>query len=89
MLKANVSLYEHLMQQAPFVFENAADLQLAEWIIGHLNEKGFLDVPLSELAGPVPLCQLEAILKQVQTFDPPGIAATSLGISTPPARSIS
>ncbi len=78
MLKANVSLYEHLMQQAPLVFENAADLQLAEWIIGHLNEKGFLDVPLSELAGPVPLCRLEAILKQVQTFDPPGIAATSL-----------
>lgn len=77
MLRANVSLYEHLMQQAPLVFENRGDLNLAELIIGSLNRKGFLETPLEEIAPSVPREKMRSILETVQTLDPPGIAAQS------------
>src|SRR5581483_8900435 len=77
-LAASISLYEHLMKQAPLALEDRRDLNLAELIIGNLNEKGFLDVPLQEVAPTVPLETLEKILKMIQTFDPPGVGARNL-----------
>lgn len=74
-LMGSVSLYEHLMQQVPLYFEERNEIHLAELIIGHLNEKGFLDQPLQEVAPSIPLHQLELVLKKVQSLDPPGIAA--------------
>ena len=77
-LTAPVSLFEHLMGQAPLIFEERQDLNLAELIIGHLNDKGFLDTPLQEIAPTVPLETLQRILSTIQTFDPPGIGARNL-----------
>ena len=77
-LIASVSLFEYLMGQAPLAFDARQDLHLAELIIGHLNDKGFLDTPLQEIAPAVPLAMMEQILSTIQTFDPPGIAARNL-----------
>ena len=77
LLTAPTSLYEHLMQQASFLFEGQ-EMHIAELIIGHLNEKGFLDTPLQEVAPKISLKTLERTLKGIQTLDPPGIAANSL-----------
>lgn len=77
-LIASVSLYEHLMGQAPLILDESGDLNLAELIIGHLNEKGFLDTPLQEIAPSVSLEKLQKILETIQTFDPPGIGARDL-----------
>jgi RNA polymerase sigma-54 factor len=78
LLTATVSLYEHLMSQAPLIFEERGDLHLAELIIGHLNEKGFLETPLEEVAPSIPLEKMQQVLDTVQSFDPPGIGARNL-----------
>lgn len=78
LLSATPSLFEHLMGQAPLMFEERTDLQLAELIIGHLNEKGFLETPLEEVAPTVPTHKMQAILETVQSFDPPGIGARNV-----------
>lgn len=77
-LRASLSLYEHLMQQIPLVLEEKQDLNLAEWIIGHLNEKGFLETSLQEIAPSVPLERLQRVLSVIQMLDPPGVGAEDL-----------
>jgi RNA polymerase sigma-54 factor len=78
LLIAPISLYEHLMQQAPLVVSDAQDLRLMEIMIGHLDHRGYLDIPLQEVAPQVPLNTLQRLLHLVQTLDPPGIGATNL-----------
>lgn len=78
LLTAPISLYEHLMSQAPLILDAREDLHIAELIIGHLNEKGFLDTPLEEVAPSIPLIKMQKVLGLVQSFDPPGIAARHL-----------
>jgi RNA polymerase sigma-54 factor len=64
---ASVTLFDHLMEQARSTF-SAEQLPQAEEIIGNLDEKGFLGE-----------CDADPeILKTIQTFDPPGIAARNL-----------
>jgi RNA polymerase sigma-54 factor len=64
------SLFEHLMHQAKESFSTQEELDLAEWIIGNLDERGFLSNPVPKEAGPV--------LARIQSFDPLGIAASTL-----------
>lgn len=73
------SLFEHLMTQAQETFSKE-DLRYAESIIGNLNEKGFLEVPLEEIAitQQCGVERLAAILQQIQTFDPYGIGGKDL-----------
>lgn len=63
-----LSLFEHLMQQAKEFFSSQEALAQAEAIIGNLDSRGFLgDAP----ADP-------DVLRKIQEFDPPGIAARNL-----------
>lgn len=75
------TLFNHLMAQAQCHFADKEKLKIAEWIIGHLDERGFLEIPLSELTSVAPLKELEAVLKELQTFDPPGVAAENVRAS--------
>lgn len=68
LVHASISLYDHLMQQARTAFHSSEQLAHAEQIIGNLDEKGFLG---NFEADP-------QILRVVQSFDPPGIAARHL-----------
>ena len=77
-LPTEVSLYEHMMSQAPLILEEREDLNLAQLIIGHLNEKGFLDTPLADILPSVPLEKMQTVLETIQSFDPPGIGARDL-----------
>ncbi len=54
--------------------------KLGELIIGHLNESGYLEAPLEQLAveTQLPLERAEAVLRQIQRFDPPGVGARDL-----------
>lgn len=70
------SLYEHLVAQARLAFEDPIDLAIAEQIIGHLDSKGFLTAPLSEMTSDIKRAQ--DILSVLQTFDPSGICAHHL-----------
>jgi RNA polymerase sigma-54 factor len=72
-----ISLYEHLSQQAQQAFTKKEDLHMAKLIIGNLDEKGLLTIPLEKMVeGEV--APLQSILKVIQEFDPPGIAAKDL-----------
>ena len=54
--------------------------QLGEAIIDHLNEHGYLEDPLEELAGPLgaDMGRLKEALRDIQQLDPPGIGARNL-----------
>jgi RNA polymerase sigma-54 factor len=78
LIPSPLSLFDHLMTQSRYHFTKPGDLNLAQWIIGHLNERGFLTTPLNELSAVVPEDRLQEILSAIHTFDPPGIGARSL-----------
>ena len=79
-LRQPVSLQTHLLGQLGTTDLAAEDRQLGELIIGSLDDHGFLKADLAELAAQAaaPLSRIEAVLRVIQTFDPPGIAARDL-----------
>jgi len=74
------SLHDHLLAQAGTAFA-AADMMIAGHLIDQIDEAGYLSTPLLELANRmgVPLYRVEEILAVIQTFDPTGVGARSLG----------
>lgn len=73
-------LYEHLMAQAGLVF-SGRDLLIAGQIIGQIDEAGYLEADLRDIAGHlgISLPIIEDVLARIQQFDPTGIGARSLG----------
>jgi RNA polymerase sigma-54 factor len=78
LVPAPPSLFDHLFSQAQYHFTDPNDIQLAKILIGHLDEKGFMNTPLKELSQAASEEKLHEILQGIQTFDPPGIAARSV-----------
>lgn len=74
------SLGEHLMQQVQETFSSQDELAAAELLIGYLNDNGLLGTELHEIAllHDVPEALLEKVLHIMQTFEPIGVAATTL-----------
>jgi RNA polymerase sigma-54 factor len=74
------SLSDYLLSQVGFLDLAESETQIAEEIIGNLNDDGYLAVPCEEIAAAchATLTDVESILKIVQRFDPPGIAARDL-----------
>lgn len=70
-IAAPISLFDHLMNQARLSSFNAEELEMAEFLIGSLDERGFLE---SQDISP----SMKGVLLKLQEFDPPGIAARSL-----------
>ncbi len=74
------TLAEHLLWQLRLSNFDEEECIIGTLIIGNLNEDGFLQYPLEEIAAQsgFPLARMEAVLKKIQTFDPPGVAARDL-----------
>ncbi len=74
------TLSEHLTTQAREAFSDIRDYKMAETLIGYLDDSGFFTTPLAEVAllHQYDEQALKHVLTQIQAFDPPGIAATSL-----------
>lgn len=80
-LKTEDRLYDYLMWQLRLTITPNDDVQrAAEAIIGNLNEDGFIDGSLEEIAasGPWPLEVVQQAVELVQQFDPTGVAARDL-----------
>lgn len=79
-LKAEPTLFEHLMNTAKQTFHTPQDIQIAEALIGNFDSRGFLLGSLDEIAllNGFPATELKRILYKIQTFDPYGVGATSL-----------
>ena len=74
------SLRDHLLDQAGTLLSGER-LLIATHLIDQIDEAGYLVVPLLEIARrlDVPLTLVEAVLVTIQTCDPTGVGARSLG----------
>jgi RNA polymerase sigma-54 factor len=73
-LSRTPSLWDHLNWQASLTFFGKEDLELAQFIIGNINEDGYLGSPVEEVAN---LCRttpdkINEIREKIKTFDPVG-----------------
>ena len=71
------SLTDHLLWQLDMSPLPPGRKEIAQAIVGNLDEAGMLQASLEEVAamGPYPLQEVELALHHVQELDPPGIAA--------------
>lgn len=74
------SLTDHLMWQLMLSQFTPEDRRTGEQIIGNIDENGYLAASLEEIAAGAKTTPaiVEEVLKKVQEFDPPGIAARDL-----------
>jgi RNA polymerase sigma-54 factor len=74
------SLHDHLSWQLQLSSMPEEDQLAASWVIGNIDDNGFLQSPVEEIArqSGVPHERVEAALARIQKLDPPGIAARDL-----------
>ena len=79
-LSRSPSLWDHLNWQASLTFFSREDREIAQFIIGDINEDGYLTSPVEEIAA---LCRtdagrVDAIRRQIRMFDPVGAGSLDL-----------
>ncbi len=74
------TLEEHLQWQLRMSNLSEADQLIGASIVYNLNDDGYLETPLNELAAQLETDpeNVERVLKRVQRLDPPGVAARDL-----------
>ena len=79
-LTTETSLAEHLMQQAEMIDCPPAVREALRYLIGSLDDRGFLTSTLADIAllSGLPLDQVQAGAKLLRTFEPAGIGAEDL-----------
>ncbi len=79
-LRTPKSLQQHLLDQLALSDLSDEDHEIADAIVGNLNESGLLDVTVDELAGLTNMRtqKIERVLREVQGLDPVGVAARDL-----------
>jgi RNA polymerase sigma-54 factor len=77
---AATSLQEVLLEQVRDASLTDEQRPIAEMLIGNIDDHGYLKTSLDELAVStnVPADKIEAVLRIIQTFDPPGVGARDL-----------
>ncbi len=79
-LTSETSLQQHLMQQAEMANYPTAILEALRFLVGSLDDRGYLTATLSDLAllASLPLETMQEASRVLKTFDPAGIGAESL-----------
>jgi len=74
------SLRDTLLRELSMFANSESELKIGEEIIGNIDENGYLKATLEEIADTllVTVCQVENILKIIQQFEPPGVAARTI-----------
>jgi RNA polymerase sigma-54 factor len=74
------TLFDHLYWQLHLSHFNDEELRIGTWIIGNLDEDGYLKASLDEFVAEsgFPLEKVEGVLRQIQEFEPIGVAARDL-----------
>ena len=80
LLTRTPSLQDHLLWQLNMSHLEGRDRLIAEELIGNLDDDGYLQASLEEVAGNTGsnTTAVERVLRVVQEFDPAGVAARSL-----------
>jgi RNA polymerase sigma-54 factor len=79
-LVAGTSLQENLLEQVRMSELDEEQRGVAEMIIGNIDDYGYLQASADELAFStnIPSEKIHAVLKIIQSFEPPGVAARDL-----------
>ena len=79
-LTAEISLREHLAAQLDLATRDPRDRLIGGFLIDAVDEAGYMREPIDDLAERLgtSLDDVARVLKLVQTFDPPGVAARDL-----------
>jgi len=80
-IKMEVPLEDELLQQLRIELSDPIEIKLGEFIIGSLDEDGYLQATCEEIAlavGIDDIYRVEYILKIIQNFEPIGIASRNL-----------
>jgi len=74
------SLWDHLSWQANLTFFDKQDKEIAQYIIGNINEDGYLTISLEEIAktNNVSVEKVREIQEKIRGFDPLGIGSLTL-----------
>lgn len=74
------SLVEHLEFQLRMLSRDDQDLPIGEYLIGSIDDNGYLTVELAEVAArlEVPEARVEKVLKMIHSFHPHGVGARDL-----------
>ncbi len=79
-LSKPASLWDHLNWQANLTFFEPADREIAQIIIGNINEDGYLTLTIQELAQTAQTTEekINAIREKIKMFDPVGVGCLDL-----------
>ena len=74
------TLYDHLIEQLHFSKLDEEELRIGEYIIGNIDESGYLVCSVEEIASAlnVPPDKVSKVLAIIRTFDPSGVGARGL-----------
>ncbi|MEL6918142.1 MAG: RNA polymerase factor sigma-54 [Bacteroidota bacterium] len=83
---AGTSFNQYLINQLNTVYLNDEEWAIAEFLVGSVDESGYIRRPLSDILDDLAFTQniyaeertIEKVLKIVQELDPPGVGARSL-----------
>jgi RNA polymerase sigma-54 factor len=77
---AETTLAAHLAEQMALAIAEPAQRMIGQYLIDMVDEAGYLTGDLASVAEKLgaPLAQVEAVLAQLQAFDPPGVCARNL-----------
>jgi RNA polymerase sigma-54 factor len=77
---AKRSFTEALISQLRIATDDERTIEIGDYLIGSLDESGYLTCALEEVANTFKTAQqeVERILRIIQTFDPPGVGARNL-----------
>ena len=77
---AKRSFTDQLISQLRIATDDDRTIMIGDYIIGSLDDSGYLTCELEEVASTfsVPLEEVDRILNIIQTFDPPGVGARNL-----------
>jgi RNA polymerase sigma-54 factor len=79
-LRQTESLQEHLLWQLHLSEFSPREIEIGTEIIGNINDDGYLQATIDEISKKLNATaeETESVLKKVQEFDPPGVAARDL-----------
>ncbi|HKY63008.1 MAG TPA: RNA polymerase factor sigma-54 [bacterium] len=79
-LASKTSLFDHLMWQLQLSNLSPEENNIGTMILGCINDDGYLQDPLEDVAAKCEASPeaVEAVLRKIQEFDPPGVGARNL-----------
>ncbi len=79
-ISKTVSLWDHLEWQVNLTFFEKKEREIAQYIVGNINEDGYLTVSIEEIGEKMDasLGEVEAVRSEIKRFDPIGVGSLSL-----------